>query len=78
MNEVQEALYLALLENGKLDTPDTEKALYLALDYIENITGMPESSKEMEGAFDVLVELESETRRTAFEVGLRAGLKLAE
>lgn len=78
MNKVQEALYLALLEKGELDTPETERALYTACDYVESIAEIPESSEEAGKVFDVLAELESETKRMAFKVGLRTGLKLSE
>ncbi|MCM1231375.1 MAG: hypothetical protein NC489_14735 [Ruminococcus flavefaciens] len=78
MNKVQETLYLALLEKGELDTPETERAFYLACDCVESIAGISESSEEAGKVFDVLAGIDREAKRRAFEVGLRAGLKLSE
>lgn len=78
MNEPQELLYSALLGKGIFDTPKTEKAFYLVYDYIADIAEISTASIEVDKIFVMLAELENETRRTAFETGLRAGLKLSE
>ena len=78
MNEHQELLYSALLDKGIFDTPETEKALYLAYDYVADIAKISTTSIEADKIFDMLTEIQSETRRTAFETGLRTGLELSK
>ena len=46
MNRAAEALYLLMLNSGKLDTAETEQAFYSAYDYILGIAECEENGEE--------------------------------
>lgn len=46
MNQTTEALYLSMLDNGKLDTAETEKAFYRAYDYIIDAAECDDNEEE--------------------------------
>ena len=46
MNRAAEALYLLMLNSGKLDTAETERAFYSAYDYILDMAECEENGEE--------------------------------
>ena len=76
MNRTAEALYLLMLNSGKLDTAETEQAFYSAYDYILGIADCEENGEERGKVFDLLANVENQARRTAFPLGMRTALDL--
>ena len=69
MNRAAEALYLLMLNSGKLDTAETEQAFYSAYDYILDMAECEENGEERGN-------VENQARRTAFQLGMHTALDL--
>ena len=76
MNRAAEALYLLMLNSGKLDTAETEQAFYSAYDYILGMAECEENGGERGKVFDLLANVENQARRTAFQLGMHTALDL--
>lgn len=78
MNKTAEALYMSMLNSGKLDTAETEKAFYSAYDYIIDTAECDGNDEEKSRIFSLLSDVESQARKTAFQVGMRAAFDLLQ
>lgn len=76
MNRAAEALYLLMLNSGKLDTAETEQAFYSAYDYILGIAECEENGEERGKVFDLLADVENKARKTAFQAGMYTAFDL--
>lgn len=71
MNQTTEALYLALLNSGKLETEATQTAFCEAYDYIIDLAECESNEEEKDKVFHLLADIEAKARKVAFAVGLQ-------
>lgn len=76
MNQTTEALYLALLNSGKLETEATQSAFCEAYDYIIDLAECESNEEEKDKVFHLLADIEAKARKVAFAVGLQAAFDL--
>lgn len=78
MNQTTEALYLSMLDNGKLDTAETEKAFYRAYDYIIDAAECDDNEEEKSRIFDLLSNIENQAKKAAFQLGMHTAFDLLQ
>ena len=76
MNEILNPIYLDLLDKGKFDTEESTNIFFKAYDYIVDTAECEDNNKEKEHIFDLLSEIESQSRRTAFQVGIYTAFQM--
>lgn len=78
MKQTTKALYLALLNSGKLETKETEAAFYRAYDHIIDTAECDDNEEEKSRIFELLADLENQARQAAFSLGIRAAFDLLQ
>ena len=78
MNQTTKALYLAMLDAGKLEDKEQEAAFYRAYDYIIDTAECDDNENEKSRIFNLLSDLENQARQAAFSLGIRAAFDLLQ
>ncbi|MBQ8823778.1 MAG: hypothetical protein IJZ64_00930 [Ruminococcus sp.] len=76
MNEVINPIYLDLLDKGKFDTEESTNTFFKAYDYIIDMAECEDNNEEKEHIFALLSEIENQSRRTAFQVGIYTAFQM--
>lgn len=78
MNQTTKALYLAMLDAGKLDDKEQEATFYRVYDYIIDTAECDDNENEKSRIFNLLSDLENQARQAAFSLGIRAAFDLLQ
>lgn len=76
MNKIIKPIYLDLLDKGKFDTEETTNTFFKVYDYIIELAECDDNEEEKDHIFNMLFEIESQSRKTAFQVGIYSTFKM--
>lgn len=76
MNEVINPIYLDLLDKGKFDTKESTNTFFKAYDYIIELAECDDNEEEKDHIFNLLSEIESQSRKTAFQIGIYTAFQM--